>query len=136
MSASAQKIATPNEVNVINFTSLPSALFNTTASTRDGVCKKPEQPATAGWFRLLFDINEDEVTDKVTASIGTGPFGITDTVSVPKVLGVVGFVTMTAPTSIARISATFPYQSEEPYDFYDCYNDLSLNCETHDSSVP
>jgi len=129
VSISSRKIPTPNEVNVITFTSLPSALFNTTANSRDGVCKKPEQPATSGWFRLLFDVNEDEVTDKVTGVFGPGIGGApAGSLSVPKVIAATGFVTLTAPTTAARISATFPFQSEEPFDFYDC-TDLSGDCE-------
>jgi hypothetical protein len=135
VSISNRKINTPNEVNVITFTSLPTSLFNTTDSTRDGSCKREDRPATSGWFRLLFDQNEDEITDSVTGTFGPGVGGApVGTLKVPKVIAAVGFVTMTAQTTGPRISATFPFQSEEPFDFFDCYNDLTLNCETHDSS--
>jgi len=121
ISISNRKITVPNEVNVITFTALPGPLFNTTANSRDGVCKKGETPATAGWFRLLFDLNEDEVTDKVTGVFGPGPGNPpAGTISVPKLIAGTGFVTITAPTTVARISATFPFQTEEPFDFYDC----------------
>jgi len=136
VSVSSRKIATPNEVNVITFTSLPTALFNTTDNSKDGVCKRADLPATAGWFRLLFDTNEDEVTDAVTGQFSNGAALPPTSVRVPKVIPGVGFVTITAPTTAARISATFPFQSEEPFDFYDCYNDMSISCETHDDTQP
>ncbi len=136
VSLSARQIPTPNEVNVITFSTLADTLFRTTSSAPGGgTCKKPEQLATSGWFKLLFDLNEDEVTDGVTASFGPGPGGIPNgTQTVPHIIPAVGFVTMTAPTAGGRISATFPFQTERPSNFIDCKSGGGLSCTSPNTS--
>jgi hypothetical protein len=122
---SPRQIPVPNEVNFISFIGLPDTLFRTTASNPGGgVCKKPEIQATGGWFRLLFDTNEDEVTDRVTGSATTFASGpATQSVFVPRVIPAVSVEIISALTpGQGRVSASFPLQSEAPHDFFDCNN--------------
>jgi len=128
---SPRQIPTPNEVNVISFIGLPDTLFRTTASNPGGgVCKKPENVATGGWFRLLFDLNEDEVTDRVTAASTAAANTTAITVFVPRVIPAVSLEILSAAAAGAgRVSASFPLQSEAPHDFYDCFqNDGVHGC--------
>lgn len=128
---SPRQIPTPNEVNVISFIGLPDTLFRTTASNPGGgVCKKPENVATGGWFRLLFDLNEDEVTDRVTAASTAAANTTAITVFVPRVIPAVSLEILSAAAAGAgRVSASFPLQSEAPHDFYDCFqNNGQLGC--------
>jgi len=116
---------------VISFIGLPDTLFRTTASNPGGgVCKKPENVATGGWFRLLFDLNEDEVTDRVTAASTAAANTTAITVFVPRVIPAVSLEILSAAAAGAgRVSASFPLQSEAPHDFYDCYqNNGQLGC--------
>jgi len=130
-SISPRQIPVPNEVNVITFSLLDDALFRTTTNAPGGVCKKPETLATSGWFRLLFDTDENEVTDAVTGSYGTAVETPEGTIKVPRLIPMVGFVTMSAPAGAFRLSATFPWHSETPLDHYDCEQKGDITCKTN-----
>lgn len=133
VSISPRQIPTPFEVNIITFTQLPDTLFRTTASNPGGgVCKKPETVATGGWFRLLFDTNEDEVTDRVTGACAATPNnqGCPFSVFVPRVIPAVSLEILSAAAAgSGRVSASFPLQTEAPHNFYDCDNNSgTLEC--------
>jgi len=127
---SPRQIPVCNEVNIISFLGLPNVLFNTTSTLGGGTCGagKAQTPATGGWFRLMFDGDEDEHTDAVTGGGGDINVPPTTTVKVPRVIPAVGFVTLQGLSpSGARLSTTFPFQSERPLDFYNC--DGNLFCD-------
>jgi hypothetical protein len=123
---SPRQVPTPNEVNVITFSALNNHFFSVGSDPREGLkctTTKATNPATFGWFRLLFDVNEDEMTDYVKGVwFEQDTFSVTTnhSVKVPRVIPAVGFVTITAPTAAARISATFPFQTERPFERYNC----------------
>lgn len=103
---SPRQIPLGNEVNVINFSDFPTLL-------------QVSGSAKAGWFRLMIDANEDEVTDFVTGQVQTaGPALLA--VRLPHVLPVVGFTTISVPVASGRISLTFPFQTDRPGALYDC----------------
>lgn len=110
---SPRQVPLGNEVNVITLSDFP-ALLQTTGS------------GNAGWFRLMIDVNEDEVTDFVAGQVRT-PGLIT--VRLPRVLPVVGFTTISAPVSSGRISATFPFQTDQPGSRYDCATGAGFSCK-------
>lgn len=126
---SPRQVPIPNEVNVFTFSLLQDLFFDVFGPNCGTAAGKVSNKATAGWFRLLYDTNEDEVTDFVKGVVNTGTITAPNiqTFRVPRVLPVVGFVTLTAPTSTVRISATFPFQTERPQDRKNC-NGNPFNC--------
>jgi hypothetical protein len=140
VSISPRQIPVPFEVNVITFTQLSDILFLTSADSPGGVCKNPSapQPTTSGWFRLLFDANEDEVTDFVTASSTAAANTNAIPVFVPRVIPAVALEIIQAIAGAqGRVSASFPLQSEAPHDFYNCNNSSgTLECYNRDDDQP
>lgn len=111
-----RQIFIPHEVNVITFSELPDTMFNVLGFPH---CRGfPGTRATEGWFRLLFDDNEDEVRDAVVGTGGAVPPTVDLIVRVPRVIAAVGFVIIT-DGQVGK-SAIYPFQSESPYAFYDC----------------
>jgi hypothetical protein len=111
---SPRQVPFGNEVNVLTLSEFPTLL----AVSGGG---------KAGWFRLMIDDNEDEVTDFVTGQLQTGGPGPTD-VRLPHVLPVVGFTIISAPVQAGRISATFPFQTDRPPSLYDCATAAGFSC--------
>ena len=112
---SPRRVPLGEEVNVLTLSDFP------------GILRVPGS-GKSGWFRLLVDANEDEVTDPVTGQLEqAGP--ILTTVRVPRVLPAVGFSVISAQFAAQRVYAIFPFQTQPPASLFDCATAVGFSCK-------
>ena len=111
---SPRRVPLGHEVNVLTLSDFP------------GVTRVPGS-GKAGWFRLLVDANEDEVTDPISGELQeAGP--VLTTVRVPRVLPAVGFTVISVQFGAQGRTFLFPFQTQPPALLFDCATAVGFSC--------